>query len=123
MHLLRRYGIVVAAALAIGATVLAYAGRMPTIVRGPHVDKLFHFLLFGLVTFFWVLRWGDGRITRLRLPKAIVVPLAFAALEEAAQHLSARRTPDLVDLGCDLLGMVTFWWIATRRMAPEASHR
>jgi hypothetical protein len=120
MQSLRRYGIFAIAALVTGASVAAYLGGIPGFLRVAEADKALHFLLFGLLSFFWVLRWGDGcwRLGALRLPKAILVPLALATIEEALQTLSWRRAADPLDLLCDSLGMVTFWWLATRFAAP-----
>jgi polysaccharide biosynthesis protein VpsQ len=106
-------------ALVVLITVLAYLRRLPgglrrsaaplaglLAIRG--FDKVAHLILFGLLTFFFDLwlRGRDLRLSRLRLPLAPCVLFAAAATEEALQSLSPARTAELLDLTCDLLGML-----------------
>lgn len=92
---------------------LAYAGGLPSVfshVR--HADKGLHFLLVGSLALWFVAWFGDRRWTRLRLPLAVLLPGTLASVEEVAQHLSPRRTPDWGDWLADVLGLVAFWLVA-----------
>jgi hypothetical protein len=119
---IRRFGFFVMLLVVTAATVLAYLGALPPLVRSEHADKALHFLLFGLLAFFWVLRWGDGRwrIGPFRPPKSVVVLFAVAAVEELLQGLSSRRSLDAGDLACDFAGLVTFWWLGRRFLRASA---
>lgn len=98
--------------------------RIP-LLRLPFIDKVLHFVLFGAAAFFAHFAAG-GRALRLgglRLPVAVAAPFAFACVEEILQGASAHRTFDLLDLACDLAGMIVMWRLARRvsRMCPEAA--
>jgi len=75
----------------------------------PGADKVFHFLLFGLVAFFAV-GWWPKRPTWL-----IVATLGLLALlEEVSQALLPGRSADPLDLIAALVGMGLFAWLARR---------
>jgi len=113
------FGVQLAVVLAIGAG--AYLGRLPTFyARVPHADLAIHALLFGLLAGLLDGALGHrpllrGRLPWLRLAPALV--LSAAAVEEAAQSLSPRRSASLTDFAADVVGVVVFVWLAGRATA------
>lgn len=112
-------------ALVTGVSLLAYTGTLHS-VEGwniPFFDKMLHFVLVGGISFWWTAGWGDphhswwGR----RVPIALVVPLVGASCEEAMQALSPHRSSNLLDWLANVLGIITFWWLARQLLAltPE----
>ncbi len=102
-------------AIVVIVTHMAYLDILPTrLLNWPLSDKVMHFLLFGAVVF-WLNLWFNGRSVKLghlALPLAILLPLSLAMLEEGAQVFSPLRSASLSDLGCDLMGMLFFWWLS-----------
>ena len=104
-------------ALAFVASQMAYLDLLPPrLLSWPYADKVLHFVLFGLVTF-WLNIWWRGKTIgprgwHLALPFAIVLPFALASVEELLQSLSPLRSSGVDDLICDLLGMVFFYWLS-----------
>jgi len=45
---------------------------------------------------------------------AVLAPGLLAIADEALQALSPRRTASVVDLVCDVAGLVFFWWLGRR---------
>lgn len=101
-------------ALVGGVTQLAYLGLLPGWDLGlPYADKLLHFALLGTLALLLHL-WLDGRrcaLGRLRVPLAPVFVAGGAALEELAQALSPLRSADVLDLLCDLGGILVLGWL------------
>lgn len=99
----------------------------------PLGDKIGHFLLYGGLAGLldWAWRHRDTRLPLLgRVPTAAWVVLAFSALEEASQLFTATRSPDVVDLLANLLGVSVMCacgrWVARGRAgvsAPSARTR
>ncbi len=80
------------------------------------MDKILHFVLFGLVVF-WLNLWLEGRAMRLGpwfIPLAVLLPLLIASSEEIAQVWSPVRTASLLDWLSDVLGMLFFWSLSRR---------
>jgi VanZ family protein len=105
----------VAAVVAVGT--LAHLGWLPTHwLTWPYADKMMHLLLVGSLAFWFVMLWGDRRVALggLSVPLAVAAPFALAAIEEGLQSYSPRRSAELADLLCDLLGLIIFWWLACR---------
>jgi undecaprenyl-diphosphatase len=101
-------------ALILLASQMAYLDLLPRrFLAWPWSDKVLHFLLFGLVAF-WLQPWLAGtRLARVgRLPVAVALPLAVAAMDEFAQRFSPLRTFDLLDLASDLAGLLIFFGLA-----------
>ncbi|MBN1583366.1 MAG: phosphatase PAP2 family protein [Anaerolineae bacterium] len=73
------------------------------------MDKLFHFLLPGMLSFFSVGWWAQ------RSTKVVLGTLAILAIaEEASQSLSAVRSFDLLDLAATLSGILLFGLVSAR---------
>jgi hypothetical protein len=112
--------------LALVITFMAYLGLIPYfLLTWPYADKVLHMLLIGALAF-WLNLWlPDWRLEygRLRLPVAIVLPFALAAVEEALQSYSPLRTFDMADLASDLVGLFIFYalsrWVSARLLAPR----
>lgn len=97
-------------------TQLAYLGQLPlAVLTIPLIDKVLHFLLFGMAVF-WLNLWLGGRVWRGNVPLAFIVPLVLATLEELLQGFSAVRSLDLFDWLCDVSGMLLGWWLSARVM-------
>lgn len=100
---------------AVGVSALAYGGKLPTwIPAAPGFDKLGHFVIFAGVAFFADGALGYRALLRrapwLRLgPVLVWVPVA---IDEWAQRFSTRRTPELLDLLADTLGVVIGAWVS-----------
>ena len=77
--------------------------------------------MFGLLAFgaHFATRGRQLRVGRLRLPVAVLLPLAGAMLEEGLQSLSPHRTADIFDLLADLGGMLLFWRLGCRITHPR----
>ncbi len=87
------------------------------------MDKILHFVLFGLVVF-WLNLWLEGRAMRLGpwfIPLAVLLPLLAASSEEIAQAWSPVRTASLLDWSSDLLGMLFFWSLSRRFLKAKLS--
>lgn len=93
-------------------TQMAYLNYLPFhLLRWQYSDKVLHFILAGLVTF-WLHIWLRGRITRILgipLPVAIVWVFLIAMIDEGFQYLSPVRKADMIDLASDVGGMIFFW--------------
>ncbi|MEM7129892.1 MAG: VanZ family protein [Chloroflexota bacterium] len=112
-------------AIVILVTEMAYLNLLPgNLLSWPMADKVLHFTLFGAVTF-WLNLWFQGRTVKIlawSIPLAILVPLAFALVEEGLQAWSPLRTASLVDLGADAMGMLVFYVLSNRLLAID-SHK
>ncbi|MGH1362254.1 MAG: VanZ family protein [Calditrichia bacterium] len=93
-------------------TQMAYLNYLPFhLLRWQYADKVLHFILFGLVTF-WLHIWLRGKTWRflgIPLPVAILLPFLVAIIDEGFQFFSPVRNADMVDLWSDLGGMFFFW--------------
>jgi hypothetical protein len=95
-------GVVIHGVLIVAISAGAYLGILPTTSDVPHSDLLAHLVLFGVLAFLvqGVLS-GGSRLRGHIAPALVLVP---AALDEAAQALSPRRTADLTDFAG--------WWLS-----------
>ena len=98
-------------ALVVVVSELAYLGFIPLWVQQLGVDKVLHFAMFGLVAF-GLYHWLGARGVAWAAVLAVAVPFTAAAVEESLQSLSPYRTFDLLDLACDLTGMVVMVGLA-----------
>lgn len=72
-----------------------------------HSDKLAHFILYGLITAALgsLLHFQKLSIRGRSFDLGAVFSTVFAGVEELSQLASPHRSPDLIDLGCGLLGI------------------
>lgn len=102
------------------ATVGAYAGVFSggnlRWLQVPNMDKIMHFLLFGVLVLGMHLQTRGRSVSVLgyQVPLAIALPLAGATAEELFQGLSPHRTADPFDLLADVLGMLLFWTLGRK---------
>lgn len=82
--------------------------------RVPWGDKLAHLLLLGVMSLLLNVsleaarfRWG-----RLRPLKGTAILLVLAILEEVSQLAFEHRTFSYADLAANVVGIVTFGWLA-----------
>lgn len=70
------------------------------------IRKAAHFTEFCIlgVLVFWAFRGGRSQWSRVWVLKALLVSVAYAALDETHQMFTANRTPSLADCGIDALG-------------------
>lgn len=91
-------------------------------LRWPAADKLGHFVLYGLLAACLdvAMRWRSINLPQgWQLPWAGLLVLAFSFAEEASQLFTSTRSPDVLDLLANLLGVGVFCllgrWVANRR--------
>jgi polysaccharide biosynthesis protein VpsQ len=103
-------GVVIHGVLLVTISAGAYLGILPTTSDVPHSDLVAHLVLFGILAFLLqgVLS-GGSRLRDSIAPALVLVP---AAVDEAAQALSPRRTADLTDFAADVVGVLLGWWLA-----------
>lgn len=80
-------------------------------LRLPAADKIGHFMIYGLlaVCLDAALRWRTLQLASgWQLPWAAVLVLAFSFMEEASQLFTTTRSPDLLDVLANLLGVSAF---------------
>jgi len=84
------------------------------VVRKFPGDKALHFLLVGLLAFLLnlslqakLIRWKDFWI-----PVGTLTLLVFATVEEFSQMFFVHRTFDLLDLACNVGGILLLGWLA-----------
>ena len=103
-------------------TIIAYLDLLPHHwLDFPYSDKILHFTLFGLVTF-WLNLWWQGRRWH-GWPLAILLPFIFIFIEEGLQTFSPNRTADGWDLLFDIGGMVCLWWLSEQLLRQVAGRR
>lgn len=91
----------------------------------PHFDAVMHAIVYAgwVGMWWWFLSAGDRRMGRAAIGWILVGGVLWAVFDELTQALVAR-SPTLVDLVCDLIGMLlaifilSLWqrpWLAARR--------
>jgi len=110
-----KYIAVVFFVFVIAVIVLADHGSLPHSVRAlydfPNGDKVGHFFLFGVLTFFLTRAFLSSFPSKPRGWVALSIGLIlalFIALEEWSQQLFPTRTFDLLDLLASYAGIVAF---------------
>ena len=103
----------------IAVIVLADNGSLPHFIRAiydfPNGDKVGHFILFGLLSFFITRAFLSSFPSKPRGWVALSIGLTLAlliALEEFSQKFFSTRTFDLVDLLASYAGVATFAFLA-----------
>ena len=114
-----KYVAVVFFVFVIAVIVLADHGSLPHSVRAlydfPNGDKVGHFFLFGVLTFFLTRAFLSSFPSKPRGWVALSIGLIlalFIALEEWSQQLFPTRTFDLLDLLASYAGIVAFALLA-----------
>jgi len=114
-----KYIAVVFFVFVIAVIVLADHGSLPHSVRAlydfPNGDKVGHFFLFGVLTFFLTRAFLSSFPSKPRGWVALSIGLIlalFIALEEWSQQLFPTRTFDLLDLLASYAGIVAFALLA-----------
>jgi VanZ family protein len=121
-----KYLAVVFFVFVIVAIILVDSGNLPHSIRAlydfPNGDKLGHFVLFGLLTFFLTRAFLSSLPARPRgwvtLSVGLVLAL-FISLEEFSQQYFSTRTFDLVDLFFSYAGVITFAFLAVIWKSPH----
>lgn len=106
-------------AFIIAIIILADNGSLPPFIRAiydfENGDKLGHFILYGLLTFFVTYTFLSALPSKSRSWVTLSVGLTLAlaiALEEYSQRYFPSRTFDLVDLMASYLGVIVGGWAA-----------
>jgi VanZ family protein len=103
----------------IAVIILVDSGNLPHSIRAlydfPNGDKVGHFILFGLLTFFLTRAFLSAFPSRPRgwvtLSVGLILAL-FIAAEEWSQQFFSARTFDLLDLLASYAGVATFSFLA-----------
>ena len=110
----------------ISIIVLADNGNNPPFIRSlydfKNGDKLGHFILYGLLTFFITRTFLSSLPSKSRSWVTLSVGLILAlgiALEEWSQQFFSARTFDLVDLAASFLGVFVGGWTAFKIKRPK----
>ncbi len=106
--------------------ILADAGGLPRPVRAiynfPNGDKLGHFILYGLLSFFLTRVFLSSLPIRPRgwvtLSVGLILAL-FITLEEFSQKYFVSRTFSYLDLVASLLGVFLGGWAAYKTSVPK----
>jgi len=115
--------------LVLAVTLVAYTGAFAqghaAWLRVPGIDKVLHFLLFGLVALgmHFATLGRTVAVGSLRIPLAVLVPMLGAVAEELVQATSPHRTADPLDLLADLLGLCAFAWLGRRITGATGARR
>jgi VanZ family protein len=103
----------------IAVIVLADSGSLPRPIRViydfPNGDKLGHFILFGLLTFFITRAFLSTFPSKSRSWVTLSIGLILAlliGLEEFSQKFFPTRTFNLIDLLASYAGIITFAFLA-----------
>jgi VanZ family protein len=106
--------------VAVGIFILSSMPSGPDLPSFPHIDKLAHIIVFGLLGFAVVrafsrsLGWGPLQISLL----SIFLVTAYGASDELHQHFVPRRTVELLDVGADAVGVTLaclVWFLMIQR--------
>jgi polysaccharide biosynthesis protein VpsQ len=92
-------------------------GIFGIVYRIPHVDKVGHFLLYGILVLLINLTLFRAIPSQNRNWIALFSGLTLAlliGLEELSQRSFSNRTFDLVDLSASYLGVLFFSWLAIK---------
>lgn len=95
-------------------------------LRLPAADKFGHFMIYGLLAACLdaALRWRTLQLTSgWQLPWAAVLVLAFSLMEEASQLFTTTRSPDLLDVLANLLGVSAFSLLGRKLARRQESLR
>jgi len=109
----------------ISVIVLADSGNIPPFIRSlydfKNGDKLGHFILYGILTFFITRTFLSSLPSKSRSWVTLSIGLTLAlgiALEEWSQQFFSARTFDLIDLLASFLGVLVGGWVAFKIKRP-----
>jgi VanZ family protein len=113
------------------AGLIYFLSSQPVLLAGPdlpHMDKLAHASIFGLLAF--LVAWGLFRVypefsTRKVLAITVLVGVCYGALDEFHQYFVPQRMTDPLDLLADAVGtllVVAGWWYWRRGKAPLSEY-
>jgi VanZ family protein len=110
----------------VAVIILADSGNLPRPIRViydfPNGDKLGHFILFGLLTFFITRAFLSAFPSKSRAWATLSIGLILAlliGLEEFSQKFFSTRSFDLIDLLASYAGIVTFGFMAVYWKRPR----
>ena len=110
----------------VAVIVLADSGNLPRPIRAiydfPNGDKLGHFILFGVLTFFITRAFLSAFPSKPRGWVTLSIALILALLigfEEFSQKFFSTRSFDLIDLLASYAGIVTFAFLAVYWKRPR----
>lgn len=85
----------------------------------PFGDKAGHFLLYGMLAFLANLALDNKRVRvfSYRVLLGAVLVLIFAVAEEFTQIMLSTRDFELLDIICDLGGVICFSWLSLKAAA------
>jgi len=97
-------------------TVIAYREGLPGIFHRPHVDKVVHFWVAGLLAFFLdgALGRRSVRLGQRPVPLAAILVLVPSGIEEYAQRYAEFRTSSVWDFAADVAGVIVLLRLSRR---------
>ncbi|CAA6804061.1 MAG: Unknown protein [uncultured Sulfurovum sp.] len=83
----------------------------------PYGDKLMHGLLYGIMALLlnYGLNFKSKNILGFNVQIGALIVLVFAGVEELSQYWFPSRTCDMVDFVADIIGVVLFSLINTKK--------
>lgn len=102
----------------------ANMGEIPSFIRDlyrfPGGDRVGHFTLYGILAYL-LARAFPRRLQMAGFSPAVssLLVAALALAEEFSQFFFPRRSPDLLDLACGLLGILLADRLAARRQGSD----
>lgn len=115
-------------AILMGIFAAAYMRMVPVkLASVPFYDSIGHATLYGILAFFLNLALNGRHVqfphSRLRIPLALLLVIAFGALDELLQTMSPFRTADLHDFAADVLGAIIFISLSFHFLTREVKLR
>ena len=82
----------------------------------PHMDKLLHALVFGILgaLVLGAMRPGTHGYSRAQVWTALLIAGIYGVLDEIHQHFVPGRTPDVFDVLADITGAALGIWLLHR---------
>ena len=103
------FGVIVV--IAAGMSFVSYVEGLPSVFGEGQNDKILHFVLAGLLSFFLdgaLARRSVPRLGTLAIPLAAVLVLVPVGLEEYLQRYATLRTSSIWDFVADIGGVACF---------------
>ena len=82
----------------------------------PHMDKLLHALVFGILgaLVLGAMRPGTHGYSRAQTLTALAIAATYGVLDEIHQHFVPGRMPDVLDVLADITGAALGIWLLHR---------